>query len=182
MALVKCKEFGSEARSKPTKCVKYGAPGVKQQTGAGKIRGGLGILMVGSLISGCCVSTYGAKDGHDPMNQAQSCCKDDLQCLAEKAIVAADTYCKSPIERLATHAVRWTEAPSEMKFSYFRWTDQPGGAITYVGDKAEFQNDVGTYTPIIYQCALASDGQTVLAVSATAGTRVRQFAPKISPF
>ncbi len=37
MALVKCKEFGSEARSKPTKCVKYGAPGVKQQTGAGKM-------------------------------------------------------------------------------------------------------------------------------------------------
>jgi hypothetical protein len=169
MALVKCKEFGSEARSKPTKCVKYGAPGVKQQTGARKITGGFGILIVGSLISGCCVSTYGAKDGHDPMNQAQSCCKDDLQCLAEKAIVAADTYCKHPIERLATHAVRWTEAPNEMKFSYFLWTDQPGGAITYVGDKAEFQNDVGTYTPIIYQCDLASDGQTVLAVNATAG-------------
>src|SRR6201999_3982775 len=112
MALVKCKEFGSEARSKPTKCVKYGAPGVKEQTGARKIRGGFGILIVGSLISGCCVSTYGAKDGHDPMNQAQSCCKDDLQCLAEKAIVAADTYCKDPIERLATHAVRWTEAPN----------------------------------------------------------------------
>ena len=60
MALDKCNECGSEARSKPTKCVKYGAPGVKQQTGAEKIMGGLGILIVGSLISGCCVSTYGA--------------------------------------------------------------------------------------------------------------------------
>ncbi|WP_233853518.1 zinc ribbon domain-containing protein [Paraburkholderia sp. HD33-4] len=169
MALVKCKECGSEARGKPTKCVKYGAPGVKQRTGSGKTRGGVAILMVVSLISGCCVSTYAAKDGHDPMNQAQSCCADDLRCLAEKEIVAADTYCKVPIERLATHAVRWTAAPNEMKFSYFRWTDQPGGNITYVGDKAEFRNDVGIYTPIIYQCDLASDGQTVLGVSASAG-------------
>ncbi|AJZ61402.1 hypothetical protein OI25_6016 [Paraburkholderia fungorum] len=38
-----------------------------------------------------------------------------------------------------------------------------------VGDKAEFQNDIGVYTPIIYECGLASDGRTVLAVSATAG-------------
>ncbi|RZF23908.1 zinc ribbon domain-containing protein [Paraburkholderia sp. UYCP14C] len=169
MALIKYKEFGSEPRGKPTKCVKYRAPGVRQQTGAGKTRGGVAILIVGSLISGCCVSTYGVNDGHDPMNQAQSCCTDDLQCQAEKAIVAADTYCKVPIERLATHEVRWTAAPNEMKFSYFRWTDQPGGTITYVGDKAEFRNDVGIYTPIIYQCSLASDGQTVLDVSASAG-------------
>lgn len=127
------------------------------------------MLMVGTLITGCCVSTYSAKDGHDPANQVQSCCKDDLQCLAEKGVVAADIYCKDPIERLATHVVRWTQAPQELRFSHFRWTDQPGGGITYIGDKAEFRNDAGIYTPIIYHCDLAIDDQTVVAVSATAG-------------
>jgi hypothetical protein len=56
-----------------------------------------------------------------------------------------------------------------MKFSRFRWTDEPGGPITYIGDKAEFRNDFGVYTPVIYQCDVAGDGQTVLAVRATAG-------------
>lgn len=169
MALHTCTECGSAACRKSAECVKDGASGVKLQTGAGKIRGGVAILLVASLISGCSVSTYGAKDGHDPMNQTQPCRKDDLQCLAAKASLAADTYCKAPIERLATHAVKWTEAPNETKFSYFHWSDQPGGAITYVGDMAEFQNDAGIYTPVIYQCSLAADGQTVLAVGVTAG-------------
>lgn len=169
MALDTCKECGSEARGKPAKRVNYGAPALKHHAAVRKTIGGFGILLAASLISGCSVSTYGAKDGHDPMNQTQPCRKDDLQCLAAQATVAADTYCKDPIERLATHPVRWTEAPNETRFSYFRWTDYPGGGITYVGDRAEFRNDVGTYTPVIYQCNLARDGQTVLAVSVTAG-------------
>ncbi|MFL9967136.1 hypothetical protein PQR02_40705, partial [Paraburkholderia sediminicola] len=57
----------------------------------------------------------------------------------------------------------------EIKSSRFRWTDKPGGPITYIGDKAEFQNDFGAYTPVIYQCDVAADGKTVLAVRATAG-------------
>jgi hypothetical protein len=65
--------------------------------------------------------------------------------------------------------VKWTGGTFEMKFSRFRWTDEPGGPITYIGDKAEFRNDFGVYTPVIYQCDVAGDGQTVLAVRATAG-------------
>lgn len=169
MALVKCKECGNEVSNKPTTCVKCGAPVVKLQTDAGKMVVGLGVLIVGALINWGCVSDNSARNGSDAANQAQSCSKDDLQCLGDKGVVAAGIYCQHPIERLATHTVKWTSGTYDMKFSRFRWTDEPGGPITYIGDKAEFKNDVGAYTPIIYQCNLASDGKTVLAVSATAG-------------
>ena len=42
--------------------------------------------------------------------------------------------------------MKWTGGNFAMKFSRFRWTDEPGGPITYIGDKAEFQNDFGAYT------------------------------------
>jgi len=169
VALVKCTECGNEVSDKAKTCVKCGAPMVKQQTDAGKMLGGLGVLIVGALITWGCASDNSARNGSDAANQAQSCSKDDLQCLGDKEIVAAAIYCKDPIERLATHIVKWTGGTFEMKFSRFRWTDEPGGPITYIGDKAEFQNDFGAYTPVIYQCDVAGDGKTVLAVRATAG-------------
>jgi hypothetical protein len=154
MALAKCKERGNE---------------VKQQTDAGKMLGGLGVLLVGALITWGCASDNSVKHVSDTANQAQSCSTDDLQCLGDKGTVAASIYCKAPIERLATHIVKWTGGTFETKFSFFRWTDHPGGPITFIGDKAEFRNDVGVYTPVIYQCDLAGDDKTVLAVRATAG-------------
>jgi hypothetical protein len=169
MALLKCKQCGKGVGDKATSFVRYGAPVVKRQIDAGKMLGGLGVVIVGALITSGCVSDNSAKNGSHAAAQAQSCSEDDLQCLGDKGTVAAGIYCKNPIERLATHTVKWTGGTYEMRFSRFRWTDKPGGPITYIGDKAEFQNDVGAYTPIIYQCDLASDGKTVLAVSATAG-------------
>lgn len=169
MAFLKRKQRGKKVNDRATSCVKCGAPVAKRQTDAGRLLGGLGMLIVGSLITWGCASDNSARNGSDAANQAQSCRTDDLPCLGDKGNVAASIYCKAPIERLATHIVKWTGGPDDVKFSRFRWTDNPGGPITYIGDKAEFQNDVGAYTPIIYQCGVASDGKTVLAVSATAG-------------
>jgi hypothetical protein len=169
MALLKCKQCGKGGSDKATSFVEYGATVVNRPTDAGKMLGGWGVLIVGALITWGCVSDNSARNGSHAAIQAQSCSDDDLQCLGDKGTVAAGVYCKGPIERLATHTVKWTGGTHEIKFSRFRWTDKPGGPITYIGDKAEFQNDVGAYTPIIYQCDLASDGMTVLAVSATAG-------------
>jgi hypothetical protein len=169
MAVLKRKQRGQEVSDKATSCITCSAPVVKRQTGAGKMLGGWGMLIVGSLITWSCVSNNGARYGSDAANQAQPCRNDDLQCLGDRGNAAASIYCPGPIERLATHTVRWTGGPYELKFSRYRWTDSPGGPITYIGDKAEFQNDIGVYTPIIYECGLASDGKTVLAVSAAAG-------------
>ena len=172
MALIKCKECGTEISDKAVTCVKCGAPVAKQQSDGGKMLGGLGVFIVGALIIWGCVSAFGGSSGsgkNDSANQAQSCAKDDLQCLGDKGDIAAGIYCKDPVERLATHSVKWTDGTFEMKFSRFRWTDKPGGAITYIGDKAEFQNGFGAYTPVIYECDLASDGKTVLDVRVREG-------------
>lgn len=93
-----------------------------------------------------------------------NCAKTDLQCLGDKGVVGAGVYCKEPIEHLALHDVKWTDGFMDMKFSEFRWATEGDGAITYVGDKAEFQNGFGAYTPVVYECDLASDDKTVLAV------------------
>jgi hypothetical protein len=98
-----------------------------------------------------------------------ACKPDDLQCLGDQGIGAATVYCKDPIERLATHDVKWTDGFFEMKFSRFRWASEGNGAITYIGDKAEFQNGFGAYTPVIYECDLARDNKTVLDVRAEEG-------------
>lgn len=92
------------------------------------------------------------------------CAKDDLQCLGDKAGVAASIYCRDPVEHLAKYSVRWTDGFLQMKFSRFRWKDKATGQLTMVGDKAEFQNGFGAYTPVIYECDLDADGKTVLDV------------------
>ena len=169
MAWVKCKERASGVREKVTTSVKCDVPVVKQRTNARKMSGGFAMLITSALITGGCASDNIARNGSDAANQAQLCRSDDLQCLGDRGTVAASIYCKGPIERLATHPVQWTAGTSETKFSHFRWTEEPGGPITFIGDRAEFRNDSGVYTPVIYQCDLGADDETVLAVRATAG-------------
>jgi len=67
------------------------------------------------------------------------------------------------------HSVRWTDGALETKFSKFRWADKEAATLTMVGDKVEFQNGFGAFTPMIYACDLAADGKTVLAVRAQEG-------------
>ncbi len=70
---------------------------------------------------------------------------------------------------MAKHDVKWTDGTFEMKFSRFRWKNQSAGVITYVGDKAEFQNGFGAFSPVIYECDMASDNKTVLDVRVREG-------------
>jgi hypothetical protein len=100
---------------------------------------------------------------------SDACAKDDLQCLGDKGVIAAGIYCKDRIARLAEHDVKWTDGTFDMKFSQFRWADKSAGTITYIGDKAEFQNGFGAYTPVVYECDLAGDGKTVLDARVSEG-------------
>ncbi len=36
--------------------------------------------------------------------------------------------------------------------SRFRWLDQGAGALTYIGDKIQFQNGFGAWQNHIYEC------------------------------
>lgn len=100
--------------------------------------------------------------------RSKQCADGDLQCLGNKGVIAAGVYCKSEVEKRAKHSVRWIDGTFEMKFSRFRWSNKAHQEITYVGDKAEFQNGFGAYTRVVYECDLDPDNKTVL------GVRVRE--------
>ena len=102
-------------------------------------------------------------------DSAPVCPKSDLQCRGSNTLGSAAVYCSAHIERRAQHAVRWTDSFLEPKFSRFRWRDPLAGEITYIGNKVEFQNGFGAFTPIIYECDLASDEKTVLDVRVQEG-------------
>ncbi|WP_234775206.1 zinc ribbon domain-containing protein [Paraburkholderia tropica] len=172
MALIKCKECGAEISDKAPACVKCGAPVKRPESKTAQALGGL--IVIG-LIIWIGVEIFGgsSKSSTNPASaqstQADTCKKDDLQCLGDKGVVGAGVYCKSPIESMAKHDVKWTDGTFEMKFSRFRWKNQSAGVITYVGDKAEFQNGFGAFSPVIYECDMASDNKTVLDVRVREG-------------
>jgi hypothetical protein len=84
-------------------------------------------------------------------------------------VISAGIYCAHEVEKLAAHSVKWTDGALEPKFSHYRWRDQQKGIITYLGDKAEFQNGFGAFTPVVYECDLADDDRTVLDVRVSEG-------------
>ena len=95
--------------------------------------------------------------------KATECTKDDLSCLGEKGLSGASVYCKKEIEKFAKYSVKWTDTSLfDEKFSRYGWKDQPTGIITYIGDKVEFQNGFGAFTPMTYECDLMPDNKTVL--------------------
>lgn len=79
-------------------------------------------------------------------------CKTSLKCWGEKYMVGATVACVSGIERMAKYDQRWTDGMLEPKFSHYRWRDQGRGLITYIGDKAQFQNGFGAWSNMIYEC------------------------------
>ena len=97
-------------------------------------------------------------------------CKKDLKCLAEKNLVSATGYCSSYIEKLAKYDFKWTDSGwLETKFSHFRWKDKEKGVITYIGDKAMFQNGFGAWQNHIYECDFSTNDEKVLDIRARPG-------------
>ena len=179
MALTKCEECGHDVSTKADKCPHCGAPRRPEPVAARlaqppvrpairmmawSVLGLLAVIWVVAMFTGPSheevAAANAARDGQ---------CRKDLQCAGDKYIAAASVYCKDPIERSARHAVRWTDAALETKFGRFRWVDQPGGAITFIGDKVEFQNGFGAFTPMIYQCDMVPETHQVLDVRVSEG-------------
>lgn len=169
MSLVPCKECGNQISTLAPTCPHCGVPRIAPATQTVKskpkskpIETAIGAVFFLALVYGL-IQSSGSK------SETQGCAVDDLQCLGDKLIGGAGTYCMRPIERLATHSVKWTDGTMEPKFSRFRWANKSLGAVTMVGDRAEFQNGFGAYTPVIYECDLAKDGKTILDVRVREG-------------
>jgi hypothetical protein len=104
-----------------------------------------------------------------PPKLSEAECRKDLHCWGEKGFVGASVYCPSKVEQLATHNVKWTDGFLEPKFSHYRWKDEEAGIVTFIGNRAEFQNGFGAYTPVIYECDYDNDHKLVLDVRAQEG-------------
>lgn len=106
----------------------------------------------------------------DESREQAACTKSKLECAGDKNLAAADVFCPPQIERLASYTVKWTDSGFfEQKFSGYRWRNEAGGEVTYVGDKVQFQNGFGAYVPMIYECDVSADGK-VLDVRARQGS------------
>jgi len=122
------------------------------------------IVRIGGGFIGLCILFVVVISFFTPDKPVQSCAKDNLTCLGEKGISSAGAYCRTSIEKLALHDVKWTDTGLQQKFDRYLWQDKEAGIITYVGDKIEFQNGFGAFTPMTYECDLAPDNKTVLDV------------------
>lgn len=84
-------------------------------------------------------------------------CRQNLQCWGDRTSIAAAVFCQDHIERMAQYAHEWTDGWTEPKFSRFKWKDREAGEITYIGDKMRFQNGLGAWENIIYECDFHPD-------------------------
>lgn len=172
MALIKCGECGSEVSDKAVACPKCGAPVVvkaQPQPSPPKNNWALGALILSAVLGYTFLSNTRApaeKPAEKPVEppRKEACASDNLQCRGDAGAVTASLYCKDPIERLSKYSVRWIDGTFESKISRFRWTNKPGGTITYIGDKAEFQNGFGAFARVVYECELSDDLKKVLNV------------------
>jgi hypothetical protein len=172
VALVKCGECGNDVSTLAAACPKCGAPVPKPQSQsrsnlkpvtAKDAASGFGIAIVVTIAAAFWyLAVDDDKKSPTPASAAAAKpaktdaeCRADLHCWGEKNLAKADVYCKNYVERLAMHAVKWTDSGLfDTKFSRFKWLNQQAGTVTYVGDKVEFQNGFGAYTPMVYACDL----------------------------
>ena len=75
--------------------------------------------------------------------EAKAACAKDLQCAGDQGVISAGIVCPREIEKLAKNSMKWTDGTLEPKFSKFRWANKDQTAITFLGDRAQFQNGRG---------------------------------------
>ena len=96
-------------------------------------------------------------------------CRQDLQCWANKYSESASVQCQRQLERLSKYDFRWTNRWTETRFSRISWENQNQGIITYIGDKAQFQNVFGAWQNVIYSCTYDPVKDSAIDATVTPG-------------
>jgi|GEM_PF-2006935 len=101
--------------------------------------------------------------------QEANACRNDVVCWADKHSAAASIRCEPLIERSANFTMEWTDRWLERKFSHMRWQDREAGVITFIGDRARFQNGFGAWQNVIYECYYDTENDVVLDIDVRPG-------------
>lgn len=175
MALINCHECDQQISDQAPVCPHCGAP-KKQTVSNGPANTGLTLKDVMGVIFWICLvvvalGSCSEKEGDisSGSSSTSKCATGDLECLGNAGTVSAGLRCAPEVEKLAKNSMRWTDGTFEPKFSHFRWHNKELGTVTFIGDKAEFQNGFGAHARVIYECDLSPDYTQVLDVRARQG-------------
>lgn len=172
MALKPCRECKKEVSTEAKTCPHCGvseptkAPASAKDTLIGLV---VVVVAIVAAVRMCGDSDAEKKAAEEKRAAEAAACRKDLQCYGDHGTVAAGILCREHVERLAKNSMRWRDGTLEPKFSRFRWKDASTGAITFLGDKAEFMNGFGAYVNMIYECDLDGEQKHVLDVRARQG-------------
>lgn len=165
MALIKCRECGSEVSSKAKACPQCGAQVRRDGLGCGSL---LFVLFVVVLLAGVLgedESSTSVEGGDVPVDAV---CESD-SCLADKYMVDAVVACKRPIERLSKYQYEWLDGWSVPMFSKYSVSRDDGVVIMYFGDALKFQNGFGAWSNILYMCQYDTTRDAVVDYMAEEG-------------
>jgi len=169
MAKEKCKKCGEEISIFATKCPNCGASTVSGKDFFFGIIGLIAIAwVVGAIFSGDEGSYDEPTPSAEPTAKADDKCGSDLRCLADEYHIVAGINCEPYVERLAKYQMRWTDGFLDRKFPYKGW-DHKKRTITYYGDYAEFQNQYGAWSNVVYECEFDPRLERVINVKAKQG-------------
>jgi hypothetical protein len=91
-------------------------------------------------------------------------CRKDIDCWTTRHELAASDVCADAIEAQAQYQVEWQDGLSSGKFSGARWAARDMGHLMFVGESVKFQNGVGAWQTMAYQCDYDPGADKVLEV------------------
>lgn len=172
MALKSCRECKRDVSTEAKTCPHCGVTNPTKQPASKKdaligAAAVVGAIVVGIVMSGKSDAEKSAAAEKQAAEKAA--CMKDLKCHGNNGTVAAGIRCAKLVEKLAKNSMKWTDGTFDSKFTHFRWKNEHDGSITFVGDKAQFQNGFGAYVNVIYECDLDGAQDQVLDVRVREG-------------
>jgi hypothetical protein len=176
VALIKCHECDGPLSTSASFCPKCGAkPNNQQATDSKPVKKNklsaihwLGIIIFGSMFS---VLIFGKPPAQNTstLSVSDADCRQSITCWSSKYDAPALIACKARIEDESKHSYRWTDGTLELKFSKIAWLNKNNGTFYEIGDKIEFQNGFGAYTPMTYRCGYDPQKNSVIDLQMNEG-------------
>jgi len=182
MALIKCPDCGRNVSSSAPACPDCGRPiagsksaksKLSEETGwRGLIIGAVMLVLVIGVMSRCgndSSNSSAPSVSSEPPAKTDAECRTDIQCWSEKNKIEATVSCQQEIGHRSLHDIKWTDSMGDPVFSQLAWGDERHSSITYIGDKVEFQNGFGAFTPMTYYCTYDPASKQITSLNVVEG-------------